>query len=528
MGEEVPNRLREIAKAHGLEVEFPRDVEEQAERLVRENGIDDRALVDLTELPFVTIDGESARDLDQAAFVEKVGDGFRIDYAIADAGYYVRPRTPLFDEALRRGASYYLPGWMIPMLPRVLCEGVVSLNPNVDRRALVFRMSVDRKGLPTGTDIVEARIRSRAKLSFERVQQYLDGRIPTLGSPEIDESARAIETVGRLRMRAAEERDVVRYRRTELKIDREGTRFVATNEVRLPIERYNEQLSLLCNVEGAKAMERRAGDGTLQPIFRVHPPPEPERVRELESLIRDLVELHGLDDSWRWRPREQTLAEYLDSLPDGDGHRGRVARVIHRQAMMINGRSSFRIEPGTHSGIGAPIYARFSAPMREIVGVFLHKEIREQIAGERESEGDDELRERVVEAANRSKEMQRTLTNDANRLVIDQLLAEDLDKPRRERPRRRGVVMGMRYDKVYVQLDEPPIDLKVYVPHLEEALGESLRVADDGTALVSGRGVRFRLGEAVDVIVAGRDRGRDRFVLVLSRVKGEGPSDVRG
>jgi ribonuclease R len=519
----VPEELRRIADAHGLDVEFPRDVIEHAERVVANDGIDDPALLDLTDLAFVTIDGESARDLDQAAYVERLDHGgFRIDYAIADAGYYIRPNTPLFDEALRRGASYYLPGWMIPMLPRALCEGVVSLNPGVDRRALVFRMKVDAGGLPAGTDIVEARIHSRAKLSFERVQSYLDGRVPTLGSPEIDASARAIEAVGRLRMRAAEERDVVRYRRTELKIDRDGLRFVATKEVRLPIERYNEQLSLLCNVEGARAMERRAGDGTLQPIFRVHPPPERERVAELEDLIESLVELHRLDDRWRWRPREQTLAEYLDSLPEdneGASHRARVARVIHRQAMMINGRSSFRIEPGTHSGIGETIYARFSAPMREIVGVFLHKEIREQLNHDRSESDDEEIRERVVEAANRSKEMQRKLTNDANLLVIEQLLGDDLERPRAERPRRRGVIMGMRYDKVYVQLDEPPIDLKVYVPHLEEHFDEELRVDERGTALRSRDGVRFRLGEAVDVIVAGRDRGRDRFVLVLSRPK---------
>ena len=124
----------------------------------------------------VTIDGATSRDLDQAVQVEREGAGFLLRYALADAAYYVRPGTALFEEAVKRGASYYLPGFMIPMLPRALSEGIISLNPQVERRALVFEMHLDAAGKCQRTEVVRARVFSHAKLSFERAQAFYKGR----------------------------------------------------------------------------------------------------------------------------------------------------------------------------------------------------------------------------------------------------------------------------------------------------------------------------------------------------------------
>ena len=127
-------KMYRVAAEHALDPVFPPAVESEVEELLKDPGISDPELVDLTALPFVTIDGPGTRDLDQAVHIAKDGDGWMVRYALADPSWCVRPGTALFDEALRRGATYYLPGLAIPMLPRALSEGIVSLNQRADRR----------------------------------------------------------------------------------------------------------------------------------------------------------------------------------------------------------------------------------------------------------------------------------------------------------------------------------------------------------------------------------------------------------
>ena len=510
--------LYRIAASRGLNPLFPDAVEREVQALVENDGIDDPALTDLTALPFVTIDGETSKDLDQALFLEETERGYRVRYALADAAYYVRPGTALFDEALRRGASFYLPGFMVPMLPRLLSEGLVSLNPGVDRRAMLIDTELDHEGQILGSTISRVRIRSAKKLSFGRVQRYYEGE--GLDDAAMEKSLDLLKKVGELRMRDAVERNVVRYRRTELAIDLlgpEGARFVVTTGARHRVELYNEQLSLLCNAEGARFLrddsERDAGH--VQPIYRVHPPPSERKIEAFEETLAALCRAHELDESiWRWhRGSDKTLAEFLRELPT-DGAHDRVSRAIHRQAIMVNVRSSFQEEADGHHGVGADAYARFSAPMREIVGVFLHKETWEKLAGE--GHEDEALRDAIVARANDVKMVQKRITDEANRLVIDQLFAIDMAKAPSERGRA-ATVMGMTHGKVYVLLDDPAIDLKVYVRHLRRAHNdESMRLSKDSTRLIRENGQTVaRIGDAVTVHVVERDEKGDRWVLSI-------------
>jgi len=501
--------IRGLLEEQGLSGEFPEQVDREVEAWLKSPGLDDPDLEDLTHLPFVTIDNASSRDLDQAAWVESDGDAFEVWYALADAAYYVRPGSALFAEALARGASYYLPTTMVPMLPTALSEGLVSLNPDVDRRATVFRTRVGADGQVLGTTILRARIRSRHKLSFERVQTLYDDGDTTGLADGVADSLRALREVGLIRMREATERNVVRYRRSELSVGVEGMRFVVDDAVRHPVERYNEQLSLLCNVEGAKFLRKNLDDARVQPIFRVHPPPEEDRIAELTGFLKNLRKKQDLDAE-TWDPkRARSTAEWLDGLPTG-GRMGRIAVAVHRQAVMVNGRSTYRGEPGIHFGVGAEVYARFSAPMREIVGIYLHKEIWERL-NDAPAGSDEEnlaLMEEVVRSANRSRDLQRTLNNRTNEVVLDHLF-RDAEENGWERL---GTVVGMARKKVYVLIDDPHLDVKAYVPHLSEAAGEALHIGDDQVTL---RGeddrIHVRVGDAVKVRVVGRDRKRRRW-----------------
>ncbi len=512
--------LHAIAARFGVDVAFPSDVEREVDEIVAAPRLDAPELADLERLPFVTIDAARSRDLDLAIHVDaRPGGGWIVRYAIADAASYVPRGSALFAEALRRGASYYLPGLSVPMLPRALSEGIVSLNPDGPRRALVFEMHLDAGGRSIATNLVRARIASRAKLSFEEVQRLFDrpGESALAGS-EMEDSLRRMAEVGEARLRQAAERDVVRYHRREVDValsGASGERFVVLVSARREVELWNEQISLLCNAEGARLVAE-CDAPFVQPIYRVHPPPDPERVDGLREAISRIAEAHHLPAEWEWDEGRASLAVYVASLPVEGAH-ARVARAIERQAILTNVRSCYSTRPGAHHGAGFEPYARFSSPMREIVGVYLHGEAQEMIDGHG-SDGEDAegLRERVAEAANRSKDVQRAITDLVNRRVIDRLFEAELAASRASRRVWRGTVMGVAGSKLHVQLDEPAIDVKVYLYDLAQRWGGVWLEPDEHGVLLREREskrVRAIAGDAITLRVVKRDETRDRWVL---------------
>jgi ribonuclease R len=520
-----PVRAALDAVVHALELptRFSAEVDAEVARHLADPQVDDPLLVDWTDLPFVTIDGPTSRDLDQALFLERHGAGVRVRYALADAAHYVPVGSALFAEALARGGTYYFPGFNVPMLPRALCEGLVSLNPNVERRALVFVVDLDERGEVVETSLERARIRSQAKLAFGDVQAFYDDRASSpLAHAPFAESFELLRVVGERRMLLAAERDVVRYRRRELAVTLEGepVELVALEAVRVPVELYNEQLSLLVNREGGRLLREHPAPH-LQPIYRVHGAPDPVRLDALAALARAAADLHGLDRAEVAPHPGEHLRDFLERLPQ-QGRAQRLARALERQAILVNVRSEFRAEPAEHFGVGAEVYARFSAPMREIVGIFVHKELLE-LLGHLEPgdpEADERLRLAVVDAANRARSLQRKVNDQVNRLVIDRIFERDLKTPADRRPRRVGTVMGISPSKVHVELDDPGLDVKVYVRDLgAQRAGAWLDVAESGAALrVRGSGeLVCRLGDEVTVRALGHDARQDRWILAVER-----------
>lgn len=501
---------------------FPEEVQTELRALDLEASLEDPSLTDLTAVPFVTIDGPTSRDLDQALFVERAPNGgFVVQYALADAAYFVPKHGAIFTEALRRGASVYLPGFSIPMLPRELSEGIVSLNPDGPRRALVFRVAIDREGKTLETKVVRAKVESRAKLSFPEVQAFYDGAPEGahLASSEAKDALLALREVGEALMGEAAARDVARYRRgeTELRVEGpEGETLSLVASPRARVEMYNEQLSLLVNREGARLL-LESPEAHVQPIFRVHPSPPEERLALLCETLAAILEVHGLgkDSVFAFDPEKQSLAHYLSNLPT-TGREGRIADAIHRQAIVVNARSSFSADVGAHHGVGAEAYARFSAPMREIVGIFVHHEMLEHLTGQ--GPIDETLREKVVVSANQSKDVQRKANDLVGKLFLDALFGKDLTLPVASRPRRRGTVMGFTSSKLHVSLEDPPLDVKLYLRDVGRLLGGKwLLVADAGASLreKETQDIVLRLGDEVTVYVEGRDVKQDRWVLAL-------------
>lgn len=519
---EAESAIARIVEGAALRREHPPEVMREVEALVAAPGTDDPRLADWTARPFVTIDGPTSKDLDQALFVERSGGVFRVHYAIADAAHFAPAGSATFREALARGASYYLPGASVPMLPRELSEGVASLNEGVRRRALVFSTDVDDDGHAKATAVTRAVIRSQRKLAFGDVQAlYDDPAASPLRSAPFAESLRLLREVGERRVADLADRDVARFRRRETAIVVEGGRLASKSSPRLDVELYNEQLSILCNREGARLLY--AGEGPrVQPIYRVHPAPESERLADFATFTVAVARAHALDPAiWGWAGPDSavSLAAYLARLPD-DPALGGVLRAIHRHAVMVNARSSFATFAQGHFGVGADLYARFSAPMREIVGVFCHKELGELLEGgpvtDAQRRADEELRVAVVEAANASKQTQRKLNDLVARLVLDQVFSADAALAEGARPRRRGTVMGISQSKVHVELEAPAMDVKLYFYDLGQVLGGAWLESDEGGAEVrvkDGGKVVMRVGDRVELVVVGREKRTERWMF---------------
>ncbi len=478
-------------------------------------GIDDPALVDWTSLPFVTIDNPDSRDLDQALLIERQeNNGYRVRYALADAAYYVRPGTALFADALDRGTTYYTPILAVPMLPVELSEGLVSLNPSVDRRALIFDMIVNERASVTRTSIVRAKIHSQAKLDYAGVQAWLD--TASTASEPFHDSLLLLKELGNKLIDAAARRGVVRFNRIESEISvlDDPAQFAAEKRTRYQTERYNEQISLMCNIEGAEMLLAMTGvNDAIQAVFRVHDAPLRKSLGELRHTLDSFADRQQHPALWRWRP-DQSLADYVESLPDEPQDRRRVM-AVQRQIMQAQRASSFTPEAGEHHALKVASYARFTSPMREIVGIFTHKELLEALGGHTfDKDIDSTLRERVIESANSSRQRQRKLEKMIEFAALSSVFARELSLP--EPPSHTGTIMGLRGDRLYVGLDDLAVDVKLYRDDIQKQFDTNYVMSDIEALPENHQQPTWQLAQAVTLRVRGYDKERKRFLFALT------------
>ncbi|MGB0865459.1 MAG: ribonuclease catalytic domain-containing protein [Granulosicoccaceae bacterium] len=502
----------------GLDPAHPPACYREAQSWMAADGLDDPRLQNLESLAFVTIDNPDSRDLDQAIYLERGAKGIRVLYALADAAYYIRPGSALFDEALKRGVTYYAPGFAAPMLPPELSEGLVSLNPDVLRRALVFDMQLDREGETCRASVYQARIRSRSKLSYQGVQAWLDARAADQPHEwdglNFAQSLALLPELGQQRMALARERNVVEHNRREAQMSinpDDDSAFVLRMRDRNDVERYNEQVSLLCNMVGAQMLLRLEHNEDMHAVFRVHMPPLEDRLSELRKALDTLCELHQLPALWRWDGK-QPIADYLDALPEQPAH---LRQVFERQIMLINHASEFSAEPGPHHALGVDGYARFSSPMREIAGIFTHKELLEAqgVLTPQPRANDEQLRQQVISVANQAKRTQRKLEKSFQLKIVEQFLNHDLELPELQRPVRQATVMGMRGTRIYLAVEGFALDLKIYAADLERRWNCKYTVTDTRATPDDEAAPALAIGDSVQLRTARWDDRRSRFIL---------------
>lgn len=375
-----------IASAQKLDAVFPQGVVAEAAAIAATatTSLADRSLLDMRKMPFFAIDNDGSRDIDQCMHLERRADGgYVLSYALADASHYIKPGSGLFEEAMQRGASYYLPGLSIPMLPDNLSSGVVSLNAHEDHRAMVLQIRLDKDGNVEGdTSVLRALIHSKAQITYNGVSAELEGKgsiktdIHGQAVPkEVSAQLKVFQEIGALRMVKARERGVVDPDRREMEIASDGTRFSLKPEKSDLASKLNAELSILANVGGAAGLLGSKIPGVEVPgLFKTHPEPAPQSLQALARQVTVIVDKNGLPPAFKWDSKQESLAAWVDRIKPlaTTPRQESLCQVLQLAAVRINVSSEFADAPGLHSGLKVDHYGRFSAPMREQVGVISH------------------------------------------------------------------------------------------------------------------------------------------------------------
>jgi len=493
-----------IAYEHGLRVEFPDDVLREAERLPADPSPADFAgREDLRDLPFVTIDGETARDFDDAVWLEEEGDGYHLRVAIADVSHYVTPGSALDAEAARRGTSVYFPDRAIPMLPPQLSNQLCSLNPERDRLVLVADMHYDAKGGRRDSRVYRAVMRSRARLTYTKVAAVLgDERSAEIDSWR-DELSELLPQLRRMHVLMK-----ILYRKRVgagsldldlpealVDISEEGRSVGVRLLVRNDAHRIIEELMLEAN----QAVAIFLRDQRVAFPYRVHEPPENDSIDELNQFLG----AYGFHVAYDDRVTPSDVQQLLDRLK---GHR--LERVLSRQVLRSLTQAQYSTVNGGHFGLAFPIYCHFTSPIRRYPDLLVHRQLGRLFDGARQEAVNDA---EAIEAASVASSQAEREAMEAERAMLDLKKAEFmLDHLLEPEP---GTIVSVLPFGFFVELDKYPIEGLVRIDDLRD---DRYRHIERERALVGVRKrQRLRLGDRVLVEATNVSLPRRQIDLAL-------------
>ncbi|BCK23493.1 ribonuclease R [Vibrio cholerae] len=523
LGENMaPGMETQIAiRTHQIPHEWPAEVEQQVAGLTEEVPEEAKqGRVDLRALPLVTIDGEDARDFDDAVYCEaKKGGGWRLWVAIADVSYYVRPDTALDKEAINRGNSVYFPSQVVPMLPEVLSNGLCSLNPQVDRLCMVCEMTVSETGKLSGYKHYEAVMNSHARLTYTKVHEILEGdeelreRYKAL-VPHLEELHKMYQVL----KSARDERGAIEFETVETKFIFNAQRKIESIEpvVRNDAHKLIEECMILANIASASLVEK-AKEAAL---YRVHEPPGEERLTGFRDFLGEL----GLDLSGGLEPSPTDYANLMKQIgerPDKE--------LIQTMLLRSMKQAVYNADNAGHFGLALKRYAHFTSPIRRYPDLLLHRAIKYLIA---KQEGRNQDRWTPTGGYHYSFDdmdfygeqcsMTERRADDATREVSDWLKCEYMQDHVGEELE--GVVANVTSFGFFVRLTELHIDGLV---HISTLANDYYHYDPIGQRLVGESfGAIYRLGDAVKVKVLAvnlDDRQIDFELVETSRkLRGQG------
>ncbi|ALA25125.1 exoribonuclease R [Piscirickettsia salmonis] len=484
----APGMETDVAlRVHNIPHEWPEAVQEQVQDFGEEVlEKDKKGRVDLRELPLVTIDGEDARDFDDAVYCEeKVSGGWRLYVAIADVSHYVRKGSALDKEALKRGNSVYFSGRVVPMLPEILSNGLCSLNPHVDRLCMVSEITISAAGRLSGYKFYPALMRSHARLTYTDVSQILEH-----DDTRLKEKYRALVphlhslyTMYQVLLKRREERGALDFETTELKVlfrsDRKIEKIVpsARNEA----HRLIEECMLCANVATARFLRKHE----LAALYRVHEGPKADKVVDVRQFFSEL----GLNLPGGSKPSPQDYAMALKSIQGRDDFH--VVQTVLLRSLM---QAVYSPEEKGHFGLAYPAYTHFTSPIRRYPDLLVHRIIRHQLGL---TGGVSYSEEKMLEYGEHCSMTERR-ADEATRDALDALKCEYmLDKIGEQFV---GTISAVTHFGIFVQIKDVYIEGLVHVSQLQ---GDYYHFDGTRHCLMGERTKRcYTLGDEVEIVVA--------------------------
>lgn len=476
-----PGMEIEIAlRKHALPWQFPTDVAAEAAALPkRVHKTDHAGREDICHLPLVTIDGETARDFDDAVWCEPNSDGYRLIVAIADVSHYVKPDAPLDKEAYNRGNSVYFPRRVIPMLPEELSNGLCSLNPRVERLCMVCDMQIGKLGAIKSYRFYPAVMFSHARLTYNQVWEWLQ-------HPELaEEHAPLLPQLNHLYdlfqvlLKARERRGAIDFESSETQMifndERKIERIVSVT--RNDAHRLIEECMLAANV-CASAFLKKHRHPTL---YRIHEGPTPEKL----AALREFLSEFGLGLAGGETPQAKDYAHLLQQIkhrPD--------AHLL--QTVMLRSLQQAVYSPDNvgHFGLAYEHYTHFTSPIRRYPDLLVHRSIRAALAGEKYTPGNwTALGQHCSMTERRADEATRDVESWLKCFFMQDKVGETFS----------GTIASVTGFGLFVELDNLHIEGLIHISEL----GSDYFHFDKARHQMLGErtGARYRLGDRVTVTV---------------------------
>lgn len=485
--------IMSIVRGYDLPVEFSEKILNQAERVAKDVSEADMAgRKDIRSWQMVTIDGEDAKDLDDAVSLTKEGECYVLGVHIADVTNYVQENSAIDREAKKRGTSVYLADRVIPMLPHRLSNGICSLNAGEDRLALSCIMTVNEKGIVTDHEIAETVIHVDERMTYTSVKKILE-----------DEDVKEREKYSRLvpmfeRMRELSQ--ILRGRRrrrgsidfdfpeTKLILDKEGKPLEIRPYDRNTATKIIEDFMLLANETVAEDYYWQE----LPFVYRTHEVPDEEKIRALATFINNFgYSMHvGVNEI---RPKEiQKLLAKVENTPE--------EALICRLALRSMKQARYMPENIGHFGLAANYYTHFTSPIRRYPDLQIHRIIKDNLRGRMDEDRIGHYHSILQEVTKHSSEMERRAEEAERETVklkkveyMEQYVGEEFE----------GVISGMTKWGMYVELDNT-IEGMVHVSNMTD---DHYDYYEDRYELVGAHTNKvYKLGQKIRIRVIGADR----------------------
>ncbi len=406
---------------------------------------------DLRDTPLVTIDGSDAKDFDDAVHCEPVENGgWKLLVAIADVAHYVRPGSPIDNEAQKRGTSVYFPNRVVPMLPEALSNGICSLNPKVDRLCMVCEMRVDSKGDVTRSRFYAAVMHSHARLTYAQAWQFVEQ-----GQGDFDASVAASLTALHSMFKAMLGK---RMRRGALDFDSsevafrfgdDGTIDEIVPRTRNDAHRLIEECMIAANVEAAKLLEKKE----INTLFRVHASPPERKLEELRTALAELgLQVPGGDEV-----TPSDLARVLASAKGRNDYKLIQTLILRSQSLAV-----YLPENHGHFGLALSAYSHFTSPIRRYPDLVMHRALYTTMKFKTEAAhkySDDQinsLAQHTSMTERRAEEASRDVDERLKCAYMEQHIGDEFD----------GIIAGVTSFGLFVELEEFGISGLIHVTQL--------------------------------------------------------------